>query len=214
MQKSQVQNIITILKKEYPGARTELNYDNPLQLLVATILSAQCTDERVNRVTEELFKKYHSAKDYIKVPIEELEEDIRPTGFYRNKAKSIRATTTMLVEEFGGEVPGTMKDLLRLPGVARKTANVVLANAFGKSEGIAVDTHVKRVSRRLELTKEEKPDKIEKDLMELIPQEEWIDINHALILHGRRICKARKPLCAQCIISNYCPSCKIFMKRD
>ncbi|MCL5036641.1 MAG: endonuclease III [Chloroflexi bacterium] len=206
MENERVKIIVDKLIKEYPHARTELDYRTPLQMLVATILSAQCTDERVNKVTKSLFKKYRSAEDYMNVPREELEEDIRPTGFFRNKAKSVQGAARMLVEKFNGKVPDTMEELLQLPGVARKTANVVLSNAFGKAEGIAVDTHVIRVSGRLGLTKEENPDRIEKDLMKLIPKDKWIDINHSLILHGRRVCKARKPLCRQCVVGDYCPS--------
>ena len=203
--KKQIAEIIKRLEKLYPGARTELNYKNPLELLVATILSAQCTDERVNKVTRKLFLKYQKPEDYLKVPIEELENDIRPTGFYRNKAKTIRGAMEKIQKDFQGKVPDNMKDLVSLPGVARKTANVVLANAFSAPEGIAVDTHVKRVARRLGLSTHQNPDKIEKDLTTLIPREKWIDVNHQLILFGRYICQAKKPAFEKCPLTDICP---------
>jgi endonuclease-3 len=200
--------ISRILKKQYPDARTALNYSSPLELLVATVLSAQCTDVRVNVVTKDLFKKYETAQDYADAPQEVLEEEIRTTGFYRNKARSIRGACARLVEEFGGEVPGEMEDLLTLRGVARKTANVLLGDVFGKREGIVVDTHVTRVGGRLKLTsrKNNQGDKIEKDLMALVPRKDWTIFAHLLIFHGRNICTARKPDCTGCPISKLCPS--------
>ena len=194
------------LKAEYPDARTELDWSNPLELLVATILSAQTTDVQVNRVTESLFSKYRTAEDYADSTPDELEEDIRPTGFYRNKARSLRGMASALVEEHGGEVPRTMSELVALPGVGRKTANVVLGNAFGTNEGIVVDTHVRRVSGRLGLTESQDPVKIEQDLMEVVPEEDRTIFSHLLILHGRRTCKARKPDCPNCILNDICPS--------
>ena len=196
------------LKAEYPDARTELDWSNPLELLVATILSAQTTDVQVNRVTESLFAKYRTAEDYADSNPEELEEDIRPTGFYRNKARSLRGMANALVEEHGGEVPSTMSELVALPGVGRKTANVVLGNAFGINEGIVVDTHVRRVSDRLGLTEGSDPAKIEQELMRLVPEEDWTIFSHLLILHGRRTCKARKPDCPNCILNDICPSAR------
>jgi endonuclease III len=194
------------LKAEYPDARTELDWSNPLELLVATILSAQTTDVQVNRVTESLFSKYRTAEDYADSSPDELEADIRPTGFYRNKARSLRGMASVLVEEHGGEVPHTMSELVALPGVGRKTANVVLGNAFGTNEGIVVDTHVRRVSSRLGLTESQDPVKIEQDLMEVVPEEDWTVFSHLLILHGRRTCKSRKPDCPNCILNDICPS--------
>ena len=196
------------LKAEYPDARTELDWSNPLELLVATILSAQTTDVQVNRVTESLFSKYRTAEDYADSTPDELEEDIRPTGFYRNKARSLRGMASALVEEHGGEVPRTMSELVALPGVGRKTANVVLGNAFGTNEGIVVDTHVRRVSGRLGLTESSDPVKIEQELMRLVPEGDWTIFSHLLILHGRRTCKARKPDCPNCILNDICPSAR------
>jgi endonuclease-3 len=198
--------VIARLKAEYPDARTELDWSSPLELLVATILSAQTTDVQVNRVTEKLFVKYRKAEDYAGAPPDVLEEDIRPTGFYRNKARSLRSMASALVEEHGGEVPRTMPELVALPGVGRKTANVVLGNAFGKNEGIVVDTHVRRVSNRLGLTESQDPVKIEQDLMKVVPQEDRTIFSHLLIFHGRRICKARKPECPNCVLNDICPS--------
>jgi endonuclease-3 len=197
------------LKAEYPGARTELDWSNPLELLVATILFAQTTDVQVNRVTEDLFVKYRSAEDYADAAPEDLAEDIRPTGFYRNKARSLQGMARALVEEHGGEVPSTMTELVALPGVGRKTANVVLGNAFGANEGIVVDTHVRRVSGRLGLTRNQDPVKIEQDLMGSVPEEDWTIFSHLLILHGRRTCKARKPDCPNCILNDICPSAEL-----
>ena len=205
-QAKRVEQILRGLDKAYPHARIALNYSSPLELLVATILSAQCTDERVNIVTRDLFRKYRSAEDYANARREELENDVRSTGFYRNKTKSIQGACRMILNTFGGHVPDTMEELLELPGVARKTANVVLGAAYGKSEGIVVDTHVQRLSQRLELTREEDPQKIELDLMNLIPQSRWIAFSHQMILHGREVCKARKPLCPTCCVEKTCHS--------
>ena len=200
--------VIVRLKAEYPDARTELDWSNPLELLVATILSAQTTDVQVNRVTESLFSKYRTAEDYAESTPDELEEDIRPTGFYRNKARSLRGMAGALVEKHGGEVPRTMSELVALPGVGRKTANVVLGNAFGTNEGIVVDTHVRRVSGRLGLTESSDPVKIEQELMRSVPERDWTIFSHLLILHGRRTCKARKPDCPNCILNDICPSAR------
>jgi endonuclease-3 len=198
--------VISRLKAEYPDATTELDWTNPLELLVATILSAQTTDVRVNAVTKTLFEKYRTAADYAEADPAELEEDIRPTGFYRNKGRSLRGMAGALVEEHGGEVPRTMPELVALPGVGRKTANVVLGNAFGIDEGIVVDTHVRRLSNRLGLTEKQDPEKIERDLMEVVPKENWTVFSHLLILHGRRVCKARNPDHPNCILNDVCPS--------
>ncbi len=202
--------VIPRLKAEYPDAKTELDWTNPLELLVATILSAQTTDVRVNGVTKTLFQRYSTAHDYAEADPGELEEEIRPTGFYRNKARSLRGMAHALVEEHGGEVPRTMQELVALPGVGRKTANVVLGNAFGVDEGIVVDTHVRRVSNRLGLTAEQDPEKIEQDLMNVVPREDWTVFSHLLILHGRRICKARKPECPNCPLNDICPSARYY----
>ncbi len=198
--------IIARLKRAYPDAKCSLNHSNPIELLIATILSAQCTDERVNIVTADLFRKYRKPQDYLKVSPAELQEDIRTTGFFRNKTKSIQGTAKMLTEQYSGRVPETMDELLELPGVARKTANVVLGNAFGLSSGVVVDTHVTRLSRRLELTQQRNPEKIEQDLIEIVPKKDWVIFSHLLIAHGRKICKARTPLCAECVVEKYCPS--------
>jgi endonuclease-3 len=210
--RERVKQLIRTWPKIYPNAHCELNFRNPLELLVATILSAQCTDKRVNMVTPELFKKYRTAKDYANAPQAELENAIRSTGFYRNKTKSIRAAMRAIAEEHGGKVPNAMEKLRALPGVGRKTANVVLGNAFGKNEGIVVDTHVVRLSHRLGLTKQKDPEKIERDLMKLIPREYWTDWSHWLIWHGRRRCFARKPDCSQCEVFQLCPSGKTFLR--
>jgi endonuclease-3 len=210
--RERARELIQILPEVYPGAHTELTFHNPLQLLIATILSAQCTDKRVNMVTPALFKRYRTAADYAKAPQSELEKAIQSTGFFRNKAKSIRAATAVIAEQYGGRVPDTMEDLNALPGVGRKTANVVLGNAFGKNEGIVVDTHVARVTQRLRLTRNSDPEKIESDLMKLLPPEKWTDFSHWLIWHGRRRCFARKPDCSQCEIFRLCPSGKIFVR--
>jgi len=190
----------------YPTPHCELSFRNPLEILVATILSAQCTDERVNKVTETLFKKYRAPEDYLAVSQEELERDIHSTGFYRNKAKNIRGACQRILEVYGGQVPDTMEELLTLPGVARKTANVVLGNIFGKNEGIAVDTHVTRLSGLLGLSAHTDPVKIERDLMEKFPRKEWTNVSHLLILHGRRVCAARRPDCEACPLNDICPS--------
>jgi endonuclease III len=197
------------LKKAYPSAHCALNHTTPLELLVATILSAQCTDERVNQVTASLFRKYRTCEDYLQVSPQELEQDIRPTGFFRNKTKSIQGACRLLLEKYRGHVPKTMEELLTLPGVARKTANVVLGVAFGIPSGVVVDTHVGRLARRMGLTRDERPDKVEADLMALLPRKEWINFSHRMIMHGRQICIARKPRCSICPIANICPSAQL-----
>jgi endonuclease-3 len=204
---ARTQKIIAGLRKAYPNAHCELNHSNPLELLIATILSAQCTDKRVNIVTAELFKKYRTAADYANARSETLEEEIKTTGFYRNKAKSIQACCRKLIKKHGGEVPRTMEELTHLDGVGRKTANVVLGNAFNVNTGIVVDTHVARLSHRLGLTKETAPEKIELALMKLVPQKDWTMLSHWLIWHGRRRCFARNPDCAHCEIKALCPTC-------
>jgi endonuclease-3 len=198
--------IIKRLSETYPDAHVALNFSNPLECLVATILSAQCTDERVNMVTSTLFQKYRTCEDYRKIPEAELAADIKPTGFFNQKTKSIRGACARIVEVYGGTVPNTMEDLVTLPGVARKTANIVLGNAYGIVEGIAVDTHVRRVSERLGFTTKTDPNKIEQDLMRLIPKDRWFDFTYVIIDHGRAICVARKPRCAECPVSELCPS--------
>jgi endonuclease III len=198
--------VIRRLEAAYPDAKVALNFSNPLECLVATILSAQCTDEKVNEVTATLFKKYRTAEDYLAVPEDELKADIKPTGFFNQKATSIRAACQRIVEVYGGEVPGTMEDLLTLRGVARKTANIVLGNSFGIVEGIAVDTHVKRLANRIGFSNESDPVKIEQDLMRLIPREKWFSFTYVLIDHGRALCHARKPACTECPIEPLCPS--------
>ena len=203
---ARVKKISSSLQKAYPDAHCELNHSNPLELLVATILSAQCTDKRVNVVTVGLFKKYRTAADYAKANPAELEQDIKTTGFFRNKAKNIQACCRKLVERHGGQVPRTMEELTHLDGVGRKTANVVLGNAFGSNEGIVVDTHVARLSHRLGLTRQKDPEKIELDLMKLVPRELWTLLSHWLIWHGRRRCYARSPDCPNCEIKKLCPS--------
>lgn len=197
--------IIKRLKKEYPDAHCALNHANAFELLIATILSAQCTDERVNLVTADLFKKYRGPQDYLNVVQEELERDIHSTGFFRNKAKNIQGACRKIIELYGGAIPQTMDELLVLNGVARKTANVVLGNAFGIASGVVVDTHVARLSQRLGLTAETAAEKIERDLQRLVPQKDWVMFPHWLIAHGRKICQARKPKCAECILQNICP---------
>lgn len=206
--KKRALEILSILKKLYPDATCSLDYQTPVQLLVATILSAQCTDERVNKVTPALFSHFPTAKALANAPIEELENLVRSTGFYRNKSKHIKGACQVIVTKFNEQVPQTMKELLTLPGVARKTANVVLAHAFGIIEGVTVDTHVKRLSNRLDLTKEVNPIKIEKDLMKLLPQKDWENYSISIIYHGRAVCQARKPQCNICELSNLCPSCR------
>lgn len=205
-EKRRTRRIIRLLKKEYPDAHCSLNHSSAFELLIATILSAQCTDERVNTVTADLFRKYRKPSDYYKVAPAELERDIRSTGFFRNKTKSIRGASRLIDKEYDGKVPENLDDLLSLPGVARKTANVVLGNAFDINSGVVVDTHVARLSTRLGLTKEKQPEKIERDLIELVPKKDWIMFSHLLIYHGRKICKARTPLCAECVVEKLCPS--------
>ena len=208
-EKQRAKRIIAQLRKAYPDAKCSLNHSNPLELLIATILSAQCTDERVNIVTADLFRKYRSCADYMKAPTSELQNDIRTTGFFRNKTKSIQGACKMLSEEFNDQVPQSIDELLKLPGVARKTANVVLGNAFGIASGIVVDTHVSRLSKRLGLTNNRQPEKIERDLVAIVPKSDWIDFSHLLIYHGRKICRARKPLCESCVVEKYCPSSRV-----
>ena len=210
--RERVAQLVKALPKVYPGAHCELDFKNPLELLVATILSAQCTDKRVNMVTPALFAKYRTAKDYAAASPATLEKLIRPTGFFRNKTKSIRAAAAAIEMEHGGRVPDTMAKLHALPGVGRKTANVVLGNAFGKDEGIVVDTHVARLSHRFRLTRETDPEKIERDLMKLVPREHWTNWSHWLIWHGRRRCFARKPDCRRCEILSLCPSGEKFIR--
>lgn len=197
--------IIRRLKKEYPDAHCALNHTNAFELLVATILSAQCTDDRVNIVTAGLFRKYRTPKDYTDVSFEELAADIKSINFFNNKARSIQNTAQKLIDNFGGAIPKTMDELLTLNGVARKTANVVLGNAFGIASGVVVDTHVSRLSQRLGLTENTTPEKIEKDLSELVPKKHWVMFPHWLITHGRQICNARKPKCNECGLENICP---------
>ena len=198
--------IVRILSETYPDAKVALNFSNALEMLVATILSAQCTDEKVNEVTATLFQKYRTAEDYLRVPEDELKADIKPTGFFNQKAISIREACRRIVEAYGGEVPNTMEDLITLRGVARKTANIVLGNSFGIVEGVAVDTHVKRLANRLGFSEQADTDKIEQDLMRLIPRERWFDFTYVLIDHGRAICIARKPKCEECPVNHLCPS--------
>jgi endonuclease III len=210
--RERIARLVKAWPKVYPNAHCELDFRNPLELLVATILSAQCTDKRVNMVTPALFKKYRTAKDYANAPQAEFENAIKSTGFYRSKTKSIRGAMRVIAEEHGGKVPDTMEELNALPGVGRKTANVVLGNAFHKNEGIVVDTHVIRLSQRLGLTKHKDAEKIERDLMKLVPREHWTDWSHWLIWHGRRRCYARKPDCSNCEIFRLCPSGKRFLR--
>lgn len=201
--KVHIMEILEILEREYPEARIFLNWRTPLELLIATILAAQCTDERVNEVTKDLFKKYQSAEDFAAADIRTLEEEIRPTGFYRNKAKNIVSCCLVLVEKHRGEVPNSLDDLVSLPGVGRKTANIVLGNAYGQ-EAIAVDTHVGRVTSRMGLATSKDPDKIEEELREIIPQNKWTRSTHLFGFHGRRICQAKKPLCSSCVVRDFC----------
>ena len=205
-QRARTEKIIAELKTAFPDARCSLDYDTPLQLLIATILSAQCTDERVNAVTKELFQVYATAESFAEAPQAEIEDLIRSTGFFRNKAKSIRACCRALVDHHGGRVPDSMESLTALAGVGRKTANVVLGNAFGKEEGVVVDTHVGRISNHLRLTRQKDPVKVEQDLMKVVPRDEWTLFSHLLIRHGRKTCRARKPDCASCPVSAECPS--------
>jgi endonuclease-3 len=201
---------ISLLEKEHPDAKVALHYSNPLELLVATILSAQSTDETINKVTETLFKKYTKPEDYANADLKELEQDIRSTGFYHNKARNLQNSAKMMVEKYNSQVPKTMEDLVELSGVARKTANIVLTNAYGVVAGVAVDTHVRRLAQRLGLTENSNPDKIEKDLMRIVPKSKWMRITDLLIFHGRRVCTAKKPNCAGCVLNKICPSAFIF----
>ena len=210
-EEDRAQRILTLLRKEYPDVkRTELRFSNALELLVATILAAQCTDRKVNEVTETLFKRYKTAEDYAKADLEELQEFVKPTGFYHNKARFIKAAAEKLVKGFDSEMPRSIEEMTSLPGVARKTANIVLSNAFGINEGIAVDTHVIRLSERLDLTKEKNREKIEEDLMKLYPKTQWFEVSNLLITHGRRICVARHPKCGACVLNKLCSSAFTF----
>jgi endonuclease-3 len=207
--RKRARTILRRLEKAYPDTRTALNFETPFQLLVATVLSAQSTDKMVNIITEKLFAKYRSPEDFLKAKPGELEQDIKASGFFNQKAKSIRGLSQKLVEEFNGQVPDTMEDLLKLPGVARKTANVVLGNAFGKNEGIAVDTHVHRLSWRLGFSDHDDPNKVEQDLMKLFPRAKWFNVSHLLIDHGRTVCFARTPQCAECVVNDLCPAARV-----
>jgi endonuclease-3 len=204
--RKRIGRIVGILRREYPKSRTALEFQTPLQILVATVLAAQCTDERVNQITPALFKKYPSAADFARADRAELEGEIRSAGFFRNKAKSIIGAAARIVSEFGGKVPDRMEDLLTLPGVARKTANIVLSSGYGIAEGIAVDTHVKRLSGRLGLSRQSDAEKIEQDLLKIVPREDWLDFNYMLVNHGRKVCQAKKPRCPECGLKELCPS--------
>ena len=204
--KARALKVIELLEREHSDAKIALHYTNPLELLVATILSAQCTDERINMVTKALFKKYTKAEDYANADLKELEQDIKSTGFYRNKAKNLKKCCQLLVEKYNSQVPKTMEELMELPGVARKTANIVLSNAYGVIAGVAVDTHVRRLAQRLGLSGNDDPNKIEKDLMRIIPKDKWMRITDLLIFHGRRVCTAKRPNCAACVLNKFCPS--------
>ena len=204
--RQRVPGIIKVLRRQYPQSRTALHYRTPLQILVATILAAQCTDERVNKVTPDLFRKYPDAAAFAAADPLDLQGEIRSTGFFRNKAKNIIGAALTMVRDFGGDVPSTMDELLTLPGVARKTANIVLSSGFGKAEGIAVDTHVRRLSGRLGLSRELVPEKIERDLLAVVPRRDWLDFNYMLVSHGRQVCPARKPRCPECSLAALCPS--------
>lgn len=210
--KKKVETLIELLQKEYPHNKIALKFSDSLELLVSTILSAQCTDERVNRVTKVLFKKYKDVKDYARADFKKFEEDIRPTGFYRNKARNIINTSQQIIKKFKGKVPQTMEELLTLPGIGRKTANIILTFAFGKIEGVVVDIHVIRLSKRLCLSKNNNPEKIEQDLMKIISKNYWKDFSSLLMEHGRKICLARRPLCERCIFKYICPSYNDFIK--
>ncbi len=208
--KARALKIIELLEKEHADAKIALHYKNPLELLVATILSAQATDEQINAITPKLFKKYTAAEDYANADLTELEQDIKSSGFYHNKAKNIKKSAKLLVEKYNSQVPKTMEELLELPGVARKTANIVLSNAYGVIAGVAVDTHVRRLAQRLGLTENSDQDKIEKDLMNIVPKDKWMRITDLLIFHGRRLCTAKKPNCAGCVLNKICPSAFTF----
>ena len=207
--RERAERVYDLLAEEHPDARTALHHENAYQLAVATILSAQCTDERVNAVTPTLFERWPTAADLASARPKEVEKVIRPTGFFRNKTRSLLGMTRAVVEEHGGEIPRSMESLVDLPGIGRKTANVILGNAFGKNEGIVVDTHVRRLSRRLRLTTHDDPKKIERDLMDLFPRERWTMLSHLLIFHGRRVCVARRPRCEKCVVSHLCPSSRV-----
>lgn len=207
---NRTEEIIRILRENYPNPKTSLKYKTPFELLIATILSAQCTDERVNKLTPSLFAKYPAIEDFAKAKQEELEKDIYSTGFYKNKSKSVIGAARDILEKFNGKVPDSMEELITLPGVARKTANVVLSSAFRKAEGIAVDVHVKRITGRLGLSSQKDAEKIERDLLRIIPGKDWLDISCLFIDHGRKICNARTPLCPQCPVKNFCPSAEKF----
>lgn len=204
--KEQANEVMELLEKEYADAKIALNYKNPLELLIATMLSAQATDKQINAITPKLFKKYRFAEDYANAVLAELEQDIKSSGFYHNKAKNLKNSAKLLVEKHNSQVPKTMEDLVELPGVARKTANIVLFNAYGIISGIAVDTHVRRLAQRLGLTENSNQDKIEKDLMNIVPKNKWMHITDLLIFHGRRVCNARKPRCGACVLNEICPS--------
>ena len=208
--KTRALKIIDLLEKDHANTKIALQYKNPLELLVATILSAQATDEQINAITPKLFQKYKTAEDYANADLTELEQDIKSSGFYHNKAKNLKNSAKLLVEKYNSQVPKTMEELVELPGVARKTANIVLSNAYGVVVGVAVDTHVRRLAQRLGLTENSNPDKIEKDLMKIIPKDKWMRITDLLIFHGRRICNARKPNCAECVLNEICPSAFTF----
>ncbi len=208
-QKTKVNQVIKLLEKQYPNAKTALNWSNPLELLVATMLSAQTTDVTVNSVTKTLFKKYLTAKDYAEADLKELEAAIHSTGYYHNKAKNLKECTKLLVEKFDGKVPKTMEELTELPGIARKTANIILYNAYGITAGIAVDTHVMRLSQKIGLTQQKYQDKIEKDLMHITPKDKWMPLTDLLIFHGRQVCNAKKPRCEICVLNEICPSALI-----
>ncbi len=211
--KQKAKRLLVKLREAYPDAKCSLDFRTPLQLMVSTILSAQCTDERVNKVTKDLFRRYRTAEDFAESSLSELEGYVRSTGFYKNKAKAINASCEQIVAEHGSNVPEAMDDLVALNGVGRKTANVILGNAFDKAEGVVVDTHVKRITQRLGLTTQKTPEKIEEDLMEILPKKDWVDFSHILIYHGRKVCKAPKPKCNECIVQRMCPSADEFLKR-
>jgi len=208
--KTRALKVMELLEQEHPDAKVALHYSNPLELLMATILSAQSTDETINKVTKTLFKKYTKPEDYANADLKELEQDIRSTGFYHNKAKNLQNSAKMLVEKYNSKVPKTMEELVKLPGVARKTANIVLTNAYGVIAGVAVDTHVRRLAQRLGLSENNDPNKIEQDLMSIVPKEKWMRITDLLIFHGRRVCTAKKPNCAKCVLNKICPSAFTF----
>lgn len=208
MKQEQNIKIIEKLKETYPDAKCSLNFGNPFEMLVAVILSAQCTDERVNKTTPKIFKKYKTAQDFANIELETLEELVHPCGFYKNKAKNIKRTAEIIVKEYKGKVPNTMEELMKLPGVGRKTANVIMLEAFNNPQGVAVDTHCKRIANRIGFSKQKEPEKIEQDILKIFPKKYYYDLNHVLIWHGREICTARNPKCKECPISNYCKEFK------